>query len=128
MALKTKLGTASFLCLFSFASVLFDEPELGLHPYALTLFGNLCKQAIDAGWRQIIISTQSAQLLNEFAPEDIIVVERTNGESTFRRLDFSHLNEWLEDYTMGELWLKNVLGGRPQGENLPQPVNASESN
>ena len=125
-------GTLRFICLatallqpFAPSTVLFDEPELGLHPYALTLFGNLCKQAIDAGWRQIIISTQSAQLLNEFAPEDIIVVERTNGESTFRRLDASHLNVWLEDYTMGELWLKNVLGGRPREEYITQPVNGS---
>src|SRR5207237_8952988 len=107
-------------------TVLFDEPELGLHPYALTLLGNLFQQAAVASGesilKQVIISTQSAPLLNEFAPEDVIVVERTNGESTFRRMDSSHLSEWLEEYTLGELWQKNVLGGRQQEERTPEPV------
>ena len=102
--------------------MLFDEPELGLHPYALTLLGNLFKQAADSAARQVIISTQSAPLLNEFAPEDIVVVERTNGESTFRRLEPADLSEWLEDYTLGELWLKNLLGGRPREDKLLESV------
>ena len=101
-------------------TVLFDEPELGLHPYALNLLGNLFKQAADSRGdhvlSQVIVSTQSALILNEFAPEDVIVVERENGESTFRRLDSSELSEWLEDYTLGELWQKNILGGRPREE------------
>jgi predicted ATPase len=101
--------------------MLFDEPELGLHPYALTLLGNLFKQAAQFG-KQIIISTQSAPLLNEFAPEDIVVVERHQGESIFRQLNSADLAEWLEEYTLGELWQKNVLGGRPHAENTPQLV------
>ncbi len=71
---------------------------------------------------QVIISTQSSLLLNEFAPEDIVVVERTNGESTFRRLDSADLSEWLEEYTLGELWQKNILGGRPREDRLLEPV------
>ena len=67
----------------------------------------------------MIVSTQSAQLLNEFDPEDIIVVERTQGESVFRRLDSKELSGWLEDYTLGDLWQKNVLGGRPRNEEMP---------
>jgi predicted ATPase len=133
-------GTLRFICMATAllqparpATVLFDEPELGLHPYALTLLGNLFKQAAES-WgdtisKQVIISTQSAPLINEFAPEDIIVVERMNGESTFRRLDSAQLSEWLEEYTLGELWQKNILGGRPRedrplesvpGGNAPQ--------
>ncbi len=122
-------GTLRFICLATAllqpqppATVLFDEPELGLHPYALTLLGNLFKQAASAHGEQVIISTQSAQLLNEFEPEDVIVVERTNGESTFRRLESSQLSEWLEEYTLGELWQKNVLGGRPQEDRSHEPV------
>jgi predicted ATPase len=121
-------GTLRFICLATAllqphppATVLFDEPELGLHPYALTLLGNLFKQAASPG-KQVIISTQSAQLLNEFDPEDVIVVERTNGESTFRRLESSQLSEWLEEYTLGELWQKNVLGGRPKEDRDHEPV------
>jgi hypothetical protein len=103
--------------------MLFDEPELGLHPYALTLLANLFQQSAQQHGsyvaRQVIVSTQSAQLLNELAPEDVIVVERTEGESVFRRLDSKQLSGWLEDYTMGELWQKNVLGGRPRNEEVP---------
>jgi AAA domain, putative AbiEii toxin, Type IV TA system len=106
-------------------TVLFDEPELGLHPYALTLLANLFQEAAQQHGtyvsRQVIVSTQSALLLNEFAPEDVIVVERTRGESAFRRLESAQLSGWLEEYTLGELWQKNVLGGRPQNEAMPVP-------
>ncbi|MGA3188416.1 MAG: AAA family ATPase [Bryobacteraceae bacterium] len=122
-------GTLRFICLATALlqpspppTMLFDEPELGLHPYALTLLGNLFKQVTEADGTQVIISTQSAQLLNEFAPEDIIVVERSNSESTFRRLKPEDLSEWLEDYTLGELWQKNILGGRPRQNRSLEPV------
>ena len=126
-------GTLRFICLATAllqpslpATVLFDEPELGLHPYALTLLANLFQQAVKSPWgfdgKQVIVSTQSAPLLNEFVPEDVIVVERPQGQSTFRRLEFAHLSEWLQEYTLGELWQKNVLGGRPQNEDAPEPV------
>lgn len=126
-------GTLRFICLATALlqpdrppTVLFDEPELGLHPYALILLGNLFKQAAESYGetilKQVIISTQSAPLLNEFAPEDIIVVERINGESTFKRLESTQLSEWLEDYTVGELWQKNLLGGRPREDQLFETV------
>lgn len=105
------------------STVLLDEPELGLHPYALTLFGDLCRQTTSRySSKQIIISTQSAQLLNEFEPEDVVVVERQQGESVCRRLSAGDLSEWLEEYSLGELWQKNLLGGRPQPESTNQYV------
>ena len=113
-------GTLRFICLATALLqpnapplMLFDEPELGLHPYALTLLAALFSQAADDS-RQIVVSTQSAQLLSEFSPEDVIVVERTNGESIFRRLNPAQLSEWLAEFSLGELWLKNLLGGRPR--------------
>jgi predicted ATPase len=126
-------GTLRFMCLATAllqphcpSTMLFDEPELGLHPYALTLLGNLFKQAaVKHGsmvLNQVIISTQSAPLLSEFAPEDVIIVERHNGESTFQRLDATTLSEWLTEYSLGELWQKNLLGGRPRAEDTPQLV------
>jgi predicted ATPase len=119
-------GTLRFICLASALlqparprTVLFDEPELGLHPYALSLLGGLVQKAI-APWgfptHQVIISTQSALLLNEFSPEDVIIVERNDGQSIFNRLDSMQLSDWLADYTLGELWQKNLLGGRPHLE------------
>jgi predicted ATPase len=100
--------------------MLFDEPELGLHPYALMLLGKLVRGATLSRWgssiRQVILSTQSPLLLNEFEPEDVVVVERADGQSVFTRLNRDHLNEWLAEYSLGELWQKNVLGGRPQAE------------
>jgi len=126
-------GTLRFICLATAllqpslpATVLFDEPELGLHPYALTLLANLFQQAAGKKYglhasKQVIVSTQSAPLISEFAPEDVIIVERTRGQSTFRRLESANLSEWLQEYTLGELWQKNVLGGRPQNEDSPEP-------
>jgi predicted ATPase len=97
--------------------MLFDEPELGLHPYALSLLGGLIQKAVAPHGipaNQVIVSTQSALLLNEFVPEDVVVVERSEGQSVFRRLESSQLSNWLSDYTLGELWQKNLLGGRPR--------------
>jgi len=119
-------GTLRFICLATAllqprppATMLFDEPELGAHPFALTLLANLFQQAAKHPSQQVIVSTQSAQLVNEFEPEDVIVVERTQGESVFRRLESAKLSGWLEDYTLGELWQKNVFGGGPRNEAMP---------
>ncbi len=131
-------GTLRFICLATAllqpslpTTVLFDEPELGLHPYALTLLANLFKQAATRHGtyisRQVIVSTQSTLLLNEFVPEDVVVVERAQGQSTFRRLDAAQLADWLKEYGLGDLWQKNVLGGRPTGENSPPPPVGTEA-
>jgi len=93
------------------ATILVDEPELGLHPYALNLLAGLLKKA--AAKTQIIVSTQSASLIDNFEAEDIIVVDRKDGASTFERLSSERLQEWLKDYSLGELWEKNIFGGRP---------------
>jgi predicted ATPase len=101
------------------ATILFDEPELGLHPYALEVLAGLINQTATRRHprTQLIISTQSVTLLNAFVPEDIIVVDRQEGESRFRRLSESELSIWLdEEYTLGELWQKNVVGGMPTYE------------
>ncbi len=112
-------GTLRFICLVTAlmqpnppATILLDEPELGLHPYALARFADLLK--IVKNRTQLIVSTQSSQLLDHFEPEDIIVVERTDeGESVFKKMESIELKNWLDDYSLGELWEKNVLGGRP---------------
>ena len=91
--------------------VIVDEPELGLHPAAKTIIAGLFKKA--SHHCQVIVATQSAALLDAFDPEDIIVVERDARESTFKRLDPAALTEWLVEYSVGQLWEKNVLGGGP---------------
>lgn len=88
-----------------------DEPELGLHPSAIHLVAGLLLAA--SRHVQVLVATQSPALLDHFEPEQIVVVDRPGGESTFRRLDPIQLAAWLEDYTMAELWEKNVLGGKP---------------
>lgn len=92
-------------------TILLDEPELGLHPYAINVLSGLLRST--AQETQIIVSTQSVTLVNQFDPEDLIIVERENGASTFRRPDEEDIAGWLEGYSLGELWEKNVLGGRP---------------
>lgn len=91
--------------------ILIDEPELGLHPFALTLLAEMLQDASHT--RQVIVSTQSADLVSELDPEDVVVVDRNEDASTFTRLDRERLSEWLEDYALGDLWKMNILGGRP---------------
>ncbi len=93
------------------STILLDEPELGLHPYALSLLAALLKEA--TAKTQVIVSTQSTSLLDNFEAEDVIVVEREDGGSTFKHLSSVGLEEWLKDYSLGELWEKNIFGGRP---------------
>lgn len=94
--------------------ILVDEPELGLHPSAITLLASLMRQASTE--TQIIASTQSPLLLDYFDPEDILVANRIDSATTLTRLDSSKLQNWLEDYSLGQLWEKNELGGRPASE------------
>jgi len=91
--------------------ILIDEPEIGLHPYAIEIIASLIQHASE--YSQVIIATQSADLMDCFEPDEIIVTERHNKETIFKRLDSKKLEEWREEYTMSELWKKNVLGGRP---------------
>lgn len=91
--------------------IIIDEPELGLHPYAITVLGGLLKKASVSS--QLLISTQSVSLIDQFDAEDIITVDRENEQSVFRRQNSEKLEGWLKEYSLSELWEKNVLGGRP---------------
>jgi predicted ATPase len=112
-------GTLRFLCLATLLlqpepppTILIDEPELGLHPYAITVLADLFGATAERA--QVIVSTQSVTLVNQLSPEDIIVVDREGSESVFRRPSSADLANWLDGYALGELWEKNVLGGRPR--------------
>jgi predicted ATPase len=94
--------------------ILVDEPELGLHPSAITLLASLIKKT--SFETQIIASTQSSLLLDYFEPEDVLVANRVDSATTLKRLDSSKLENWLENYSLGQLWEKNELGGRPATE------------
>ncbi len=91
--------------------VILDEPELGLHPYAINVIAGLLQSV--STHTQVILATQSMTLVDYFTPEQIIVVDRVSRESKFRRLDPEPLKFWLDEYSLGELWEKNVIGGRP---------------
>jgi len=111
-------GTLRFICLTTLllqprlpTIILLDEPELGLHPYALHLLAGMMRAA--SANTQIIASTQSVTLANQFSCEDLIIVDRVNDASQFRRLDEQELADWLDEYSIGELWEKNIIGGAP---------------
>lgn len=91
--------------------LILDEPELGLHPYAINIIGGLIESI--SYHTQVILATQSTLLIDCFEPKDIIVVERRNRQSYFDRLDDSNLQDWLNEYSLSELWNKNIIGGRP---------------
>jgi predicted ATPase len=113
-------GTLRAVCLVSLLMqpedqlpdlIIVDEPELGLHPYALNVIASLFKKA--SHHAQVLISTQSTSLLDNFDPEDVVVVNREGRESVFTRPDVEKLKAWLEEYSLGEIWEKNVIGGGP---------------
>ncbi|RMG63556.1 MAG: chromosome segregation protein SMC [Calditrichaeota bacterium] len=114
-------GTLRFICLTTLflqpleklpATIVLDEPELGLHPYAIVLLADMIRSV--AKHTQVILSTQSVTLVNQFSFEDILVVDRVEGETILRRLSEKEIVSWLEDYGLGDLWEKNLLGGRPR--------------
>ncbi len=91
--------------------LLLDEPELGLHPAAIALIGDMLKAV--SNQRQVIVATQSPLLVDAFSLAETIVLELRDGQTDVRRLDADEYQNWLDDYTTGELWQKNILGGRP---------------
>ncbi len=111
-------GTLRFICLATLLlqphppqTIIIDEPELGLHPLAIkTLAGLMTKISSKT---QLIVSTQSVDLLNEFEATDILVTNRVDQATVFNRVEKGELEAWLEDYTMGEIWQKNIIGGQP---------------
>jgi predicted ATPase len=111
-------GTLRFMCLATLllqpilpTVILLDEPELGLHPAAISLLAALLEST--AQRTQILVATQSVTLINQFTPEFVWIVERENRESVFKHLEAADMSAWLENYSLGELWEKNILGGRP---------------
>jgi predicted ATPase len=111
-------GALRFICLATLllqpnppALILLDEPELGLHPLAIRILSEMLEAASKRV--QIILATQSVTLLDGFAPQDVIVAENDGLKTTFKRLDMEKLKIWLDDFSLGEVWEKNVLGGRP---------------
>ena len=93
------------------AVILLDEPELGLHPAAVTLVGGMIKSL--SRERQVIVATQSPLFVDTFSLDEIVVLELQDGRTEVRRLDENEYRHWLDDYTTGELWQKNLLGGSP---------------
>jgi predicted ATPase len=118
-------GTARFICMATLflqpkelrpATIVLDEPEIGLHPDAITVLSEIIKAISNQG-TQVVISTQSVTLANCFEPDDFIIVDYENGESKFKRFkenDYPELEKWLENYQMGTTWEENLIGGMPK--------------
>lgn len=94
-------------------AIVIDEPELGLHPAAIADLAAMVREA--NRHCKIVLATQSTTLLDEFDPADVVVVEldAQRQATQYRRLDQESLSRWLTEYSMGELWERNVLGGQP---------------
>lgn len=113
-------GTIRFIALTTLflqpnlpSSIIIDEPELGLHPVAIAKLAGMVRSAAARG-TQVIMATQSVDLINHFEAEDIVTVDQINGESQLKRLSEQDLSVWLEEYNIGDLWQRNILiGGSP---------------
>lgn len=126
-------GTLRFICLATLlmqdredlpSLIILDEPELGLHPFAISILAEMLRAAAER--TQVLVATQSVTLINHLDAADLIVVDRVNGESIFTRPDPEGLSNWLEDFALGELWEKNVLGGRPSSKQAERPPAKSQ--
>ncbi len=111
-------GTLRFICLATLllqpdlrGLVLIDEPELGLHPFAIRVLADLLEAASRKA--QVLVATQSVTLLNQLSLEDVIVADHDGERSHLSRPSRKALKQWLSTYSVGELWEKNLLGGRP---------------
>lgn len=113
-------GTLRFICLCTALlqpeslrpkTIIIDEPELGLHPFALSNAAEMIHSVSFS--TQVIISTQSPDLLSQFELEDVIVAERINNATILRKLEPAKYEHWLKNYTLGEIWDKNIFGGAP---------------
>jgi predicted ATPase len=91
--------------------IVLDEPELGLHPSAIAYLAGMIKTA--SQHCQVVLATQSQRLVDEFEIENIMIVERKDDSTVFQQKTKDELNQWLEEYSLSELWEKNVIGGQP---------------
>ena len=112
-------GTLRFICMATLhlqpalpTILLLDEPELGLHPFAMQLLAGLMRSASEH--TQIIASTQSVTLANQFSWEDMVIVDQDSNGSQFRRLEEANVGAWLEQYRLGDMWEMNAIGGTPE--------------
>jgi predicted ATPase len=114
-------GTLRFMCLVTLLLqpelpplIVLDEPELGLHPFAIAVLADMLQAASRVS--QVLVATQPVALIDQFEIEDLVIVERRDGASVFERRDRADVAGWLEDYSLGQLWKKNLLGGHPTRE------------
>ena len=114
-------GAIRFICLATAllqprppSTIVIDEPELGLHPQAIAILADLIKAA--SARTQVIVATQSPLLVDQFTVGDIVVAKRKDGATAFERHDEKDYAAWLEDFTLGELWTRNVIEGGPVHE------------
>jgi len=110
-------GTLRFICLATLllqpvlpSIILLDEPELGLHPQAINVLSSLIKKASKKA--QIIIATQSVTFVNQFEPDNLFIVDREDNQTVFKHLGDEDIASWKDDYAVGEMWEKNIIGGR----------------
>jgi predicted ATPase len=113
-------GTLSFACLMTVLKspreirddiIVLDQPDLNLHPTGLRIFANMLKVA--KNYMQIIISTNSSEMLNQFEVEDLIVADRSGGATFLSRISRDEIDEWAEHCTLSQIWENNIIGGRP---------------
>jgi predicted ATPase len=111
-------GTIRFICLITLflqpnlpRIILLDEPELGLHPFALNILASVFR--VVSQKTQIIVSTQSSTFADYFDIEDIIIADSIDNTTKFKRLDKEKYKDWLDEYSIGEMWQKNLIGANP---------------
>lgn len=86
-----------------------EEPEIGFHPDILPMVAEMLISASQK--TQLIVTTHSDALVSALNPESVLLCDRDDRGSNLRRLDPERLKKWLDNYTLGDLWLMGEIGG-----------------
>jgi predicted ATPase len=94
------------------AVLLFDEPDLSLHPRALAVFALAVREAATWG-KQVLIATHSPALLSQFDPTETLATSLVDGRTEVKRLsDMEEIKGLLEEYPTGSLYMTEVVGAQ----------------
>ncbi|MGB7892757.1 MAG: AAA family ATPase, partial [Microcoleus sp.] len=94
-----------------YSLILFDEPEISLHPWALAVFAKAVKLATEKWNKQVFIATHSPVLISQFEPENILTAELDKeGKTVLKRIsEIEGIQDLLEEYATGSLYMAEMI-------------------
>ncbi len=94
--------------------ILLDEPDLSLHPWALSVLAKAIETATKEFHKQVVIATHSPVLMSQFEPEYLLAVELDDsGQTVMKRVsEIEDIQDLLEDYATGSLYMAEMIASQ----------------